>query len=888
VTVPPLRQVLRGLRALVHARQTDAELADEVEHYVAEASAAHEARGLSPAEARRAALVDVGGAASVREQVRSSRWEHTAETVARDVRHALRRLRKGPVFTATAAVTLAVGVGASTAVFSVVNPILLEPLPFPGADRLVSVDDRNAEGVPMDATLGTYDELRARTHSFDVLAAADRWRPSLTRSGTPERLEGQRVTANYFDVFSVVPIVGRTFTVDDDQPGAANVVIVGHALAERRFGGARPALGRDVELDGDRYLVVGVLPHAFTNVAAPAAEIWSPLRERSTADLSTRMWGHHYQVIGRLHASASIDAATREILRLGETPISEFPRPRWASLSRGLLVRPLHESITGAARPALYAIVSSVALLLLMACVNVANLLLARGTQRSPEVAMCLALGASRRRVLRQVITETLVLALIGGALGLAVAQAGIRALVAVSPPGLPRIDAIHLDAQAFLFAIALSTIVGVVVGAIPARGVMRTDVTAMLRHGSGRTTPSRRKLRNVLVVAQVALALVLLVSAGLLLRSVQRLLSTPAGFDPAHLITMQVVEAGHTFDSDEMRLQFFQHALDAVRRVPGVTRASFTSQLPLSGEVDGYGYEVQQRPADKAGESGSALRYTVSADYFATMRIPLVAGRVLDATDRPGSPVAVVVNESFAKRQFGDANPIGQRVRFGPQMHGDRPWDIVVGVVGDVKHYSLAVNAPDAFYTVNGQWEWVDNVETLVVRATGRPETLVPALRRAIWSVNANVPIPRVRTMDSLVAASAGSRRFALLAIETLAIVSLLLAAVGLYGVISGSVTERNREIGIRTTLGASPGAVVRDVLRNALTLAGAGAAIGIGGAWVASRLLTTMLFGVSPLDPLTYGAVLGLLAAVALLAAWAPARRAAGIDPTIALRAD
>lgn len=882
-----LHQLGRGIQALIRPEKADAEVADEVSHYLEEATAAYLADGLSPEEARRKALVEMGGTEAVRQQVRTSGWEHVVETTLQDVRYALRRLRGSPGFTVTAVATLAVGIGASAAVFSAVNPILLKSLPYPQANRLVTLDDRNDEGIPMAATLGTFDELQARAHSFDALAAADAWRPSLTGDGTPERIEGRRATADYFDVFGAVPIVGRGFTALDDQLGAPPVVILSYGLAERRFGGAQASVGRQVELDGDPYLVIGVLPLGFTNVLAPAVEIWSPLRERAGGDFNTREWGHHYRLVGRLASSSTLQEASREILAIGRSPGVDLPRPPWADLRQGLLVRPMQEAITRSARPPLFAIVASVTLLLAIASVNVANLLLARGARRRPEFDMRMALGAGRRRLVRQLVTESVVLALLGGGLGLVLAQLGTRALVAVSPPGLPRVEAIQLDASVFLFAAALTSLIGLLVGLVPALGTLGGKGGGGPQRGSRHTIATRHITRSVLVIAQVALALTLLVSAGLLFRSIRNLLSVGPGFDPSHVVTLRIVEAGHAFDSDAARLQFFDQALEAVRAVSGVRSAAFTSQLPLSGEVDGYGFQARSSPDRKGGESGSALRYSVTPGYFEAMGIPLVSGRVLDDTDRPGGPAAVVLNESFARRLFGGGDPLGQGLRFGPQLETG-PWAEVVGVVGDVKHYSLAVEAPNAFYVASGQWVWVDNVQTLVVRAAGHPEALIPHLRRAVWSVNPHVPIPRVRTMDGYITASAGNRRFALLAIETLAITALLLAAVGLYGVVSGSVTEQTREIGIRTALGAAPGDLVGQVVRRAERLTLAGAGIGLVGAYAGSRLIESMLFRVSAFDPLTYGAVTVVMAAAALLAAWAPARRAVGVDPTIALKSE
>ncbi len=882
-----LRQLTRALGALFRSRRADAEVADEVAHYLDEAAAAHQSRGLSPEAARRAARLEVGSPVAVRDEVRTSGWEHLVEASLRDVRFALRKLGKSPLFTATAVLTLAIGIGASTAVFSAVHPILIEPLPFPDADRLVTLDDWTSDGGAMPVTLGTFDEIRARSRSFEALAAADPWHPSLTGTGTPERIEGQRVTAGYLGVFGAIPIAGRGFTREDDRPGAPNVVVLSRALAIRRFGGVREVIGQTIDLNGDPYLVIGVMPPGFDNVLAPAVEAWAPLRERASGDLNGREWGHHYLMVGRLAPTSSVTTASREIVAIGAAPTGEFPRPVWANLQQGLLIRPLQESITRSARPALYAIVASVLLLLVIASVNVANLLLARGAQRRDEFAMRMALGAGGRRILRQLLTESVVLALLGGALGLLVAQLGIKALVAVSPPGLPRLEAIRLSGPAFGFAAGLTTLIGLVVGLVPAWGASRVAATEGLQRGSSRNTTRGTRTRSGLVIAEVGLALTLLVSAGLLFRSVGRLTSVAPGFDPSQVITMQVVEAGHEFDSDAARLQFFEQTLEAVRHVPGVTEAGFTSELPLSGDVDGYGYEAESQPESRPGEDGAALRYAVSPGYFTAMRIPLVAGRLLAETDRRGAPPAVVINESFAEQLFGRRNPLGQRLRFGPQM-GRGQWMEVVGVVGDVKHYSLAVDAPAAFYTASSQWVWVDNVVTLVVRTSGSPVTLLPGLKAAIWSVNPHVPIQRTQTMTGFISASAGNRRFTLLAIEVLALTALLLAAVGLYGVISGSVAERVREIGVRTALGATPWNVMGQVVRQALALTVAGVAIGIAGGYAASRVITSMLFGVRALDPVTYAGVIVLMVGIGLLAAWAPARRAVGVDPLTALRSE
>lgn len=883
-----LRQLSRGVSALVRGREMDRDVDAELNHFVDEAAREYEARGLSTEDARRAAIHIVGNVTVAREEVRASGWEHGIDMLVSDVRHTLRWLRSSPAFTISAIATLALGIGTSTAVFSAINPILLRPLPFPHAERIVTVADRTQNGGGMPPTLGSYVELNTRSRSFDVLAAADGWQPSLLGSGDPERLVGQRVTANYFDVFAAVPLSGRLFTADEGRQGSACVVILAEAFVERRFAGDRAIVGRTIDLNGNPCSVVGVMPKSFANVLAPAADVWTPMEPRVGADFNSSSWGHHFTLVGRLNERSSVGAASRELLGIGKTPIPQFARPPWASLQLGMIVRSVRDDIAGPVRPALLAIVGAVMVLLAIACVNVTNLLLARSAQRRHEIAMRAALGASSTRLFRQLITESLVLAFLGGALGVAVAELVLRGLLAASPPGLPRVDAIRLDGSVLLFAIVVTALVGLAMGVLPAFGVAFGKQDSALQRGTRTIAGGRRTTRNVLVVAEVALALMLLINAGLLLRTMRQIFAVPAGFDGSHVVTLQIAEAGHAFDSTSAQLVFLQQALAAVGRVPGVTAAAFTTQVPLSGDIDGYGVEAQSVSGSRGGAMGSAMRFAVTPDYFATLGIPLRAGRLLDASDRLGGARSVVINAAMAKRLFGDRSPIGELMRFGPEMSDDAQWHTVVGVIGDVKHFSLVADAPDAFYVVDGQWPWVDRVHTLLVRTSGDPAPSVPMLKQAVWSVSTQVPIQRIRTMASFIETSAGPRRFALMAIEAFAIAALLLAAVGLYGVISGGVIERFREIGIRTALGAAPERIAGEVLGRALTLTGIGVVFGIAGALVATRWLTSMLYGVSRVDPVTYGVVAALLALTAGIAAWAPARKAVSVDPTVALRVE
>ena len=881
------RQLTRGLRSLTHRAATDADVTDELRHYLDLSVASHERRGLAPDAARRAAQLEMGNMTVAREQVRSYGWENAIETLAVDVRYAVRRLRTNPGFTVVSVLTLALGIGAATTIFSVVNPILFESLPYPRADRLVTLADRGTDGSAILPTFGTYVELLARSRSFESLAATDRWQPSLTGTGEPERLVGQRISATYFRTLGTAPNAGRDFTAREDEPSAPRVVILSDRLVQRRFGGDRGIIGRSIRLNDDEYMVIGVMPPRFTDVLAPAADIWAPLQAPRRSEFNSREWGHHYRIVGRMRSEIGRGTVGDELKTLAAMPIREFTRPSWADLRNGVLVQGLQDEVAGDARPALLAIIGAVLLLLAIACVNVTNLLLARAAQRRAELAMRVALGAGRLRLVRQLLTETLVLAIIGGAGGLAIAEAGVRTLIALSPPGLPRADAIAMDGPVFAFALAASAVIGLLVGVVPALGSAR-GLGEGLHGGSRRATGTRSGVRRALVVAEVALALVLLVSAGLLMRSLERLFAVAPGFDASHLLTMQVIDPGRAYRSDTARRQFYERALDAARQVPGVTAAAFTSQLPLSDDLDGYGYEVASTPSMKAGEDGAALRYVVTPGYFAAMRVPLRRGRLLEATDADAMPEAVVISESFARRKFGTKNPIGERMRFGPEAGSDRPWDLIVGVVGDVKQQSLASTTNDAFYVALGRWWWVDNVQSLVVRTSGDPAALAPAIKRAVWSVDANQPIQRVMTMDGLIALSASQRRFALIIIESFAIAALVLAAVGIYGVLSGSVSERMREIGVRSALGATRRSILALIVRQGLTLVLLGIVIGVGGALGATRALVSLMFDVSRLDPVTYFGVGALLVGVSLLACWLPAWRAARVDPAITLRAE
>jgi putative ABC transport system permease protein len=880
------RQLTRGLRVLFNEPAANQDVADEVEHYLDQATAALVAGGLSHDDARRAVRMELGSPSVVREQVRSNGWEHMVRSLAADLQYAARQLRHNRGFALLTTLTLALGIGASTAIFSAVNPILFEPLPYPHASRLMMLSEIRGDGARR-VNFGDFRGLQERSRSFDAMAVMKPWQPAMTGSGQPERFEGQRVSADYFRVLGISPAIGRDFRAADDQFHGPNVVVLSDRLWRLRFAGDRSIVGQQIKLDDNLFTVIGVMPSSFENVLASAAELWAPLQYDPSLPAGGREWGHHLRMVGRLRPGVSGKQAANE-LNVVLRPLTQLYANGYDSSGGppgGMVVNRLQDDITRAVKPALLAILGAVGLVLLIVCVNVTNLLLALSARRRSEFAMRAALGAGRMRMIRQVLTESLLVAAIGGALGLAVAGVGVRALVALSPPGLPLVGAIHIDGAVFAFGLVITTAIGLIVGLLPALQASRSDPQSGLQQSSRTSTGGHQSTRRALAVSEIALALVLLVTAGLVLRSLETLFAINPGFDASHLLTMQVQQYGHRFDNDSARVRFLTQALEAVGQVGGVTSAAFTSQLPLSGDFDVYGVQFESHTATTEG----ALRYAVSPGYFETTGIPLRRGRLLDERDTADTPGVVVVSESLAKGKFPNQDPIGQRVRLGPSIgHAELPWDTIVGVVGDVKQASLAVSQSDAFYIPTSQWPGVDAAQSLVVRTHGDPATLAPAVKNAIWSVDKDQPIVRVATMSSLLTSSEADRRFALTLFEAFGVVALVLAAIGIYGVLSGGVTERMREIGVRAALGASRRNILLLVIRQGMTLTGIGIMIGLFGAVIASRLIVSLLYGVSRFDPVTYLFVIALLTGVSGIACWVPAWRAAQVDPSITLRAD
>lgn len=888
------RQLRHGLRGLLRRNERENEIDAEVQNYFEEVAAAYRERGLSEQDARRAALRECGNLHATKEQVRSYGWENAFRTFVADLRFAWRQLRRNPGFTLISVATLGLGVGASTAIFSAIDPILFKPLPYPHPGRILMIWN-TWQGARSEISFGTYRELSERSHSFASMAIFEPWQPTMTSRDEPRRLEGQSVSATFFPVLGVTPSLGRDFRASDEGPNAARVVILSDKLWRQLFHGDAAAIGQPIKLDGDNYTVVGVMPRDFEDVLSPSADLWTPDGydgSQITREFNSWAWGNHLRMAGRLRSEVSRVEAARELAGIARTPWSQFPRPRWASLERGLIVDSLQDDIAHTIKPALLAVFGAVIIVLAIACVNVINLLLARSAQRIGEFAVRGALGASRRRILRQLITESMLLTFLGGAFGIAVAMVGVRVIVAMSPSELPRLSAIAFDPAAFLFASVLITIIGLVAGLVPSLHISRNDLQSGLQNASRRIAGTHLWTRRFLVVAEVALAFVLLVSAALLLHSMQRLLAVDPGFTASRLLTMQVVSSGHQFDDvpsnpggADHRRRFFERSLDAVRHVPGVEAAAFTSLLPLSDDPPVVGQYGAQFDDQDSNDGYNVFRYAVSPGYFQTMEIPLIGGRFLDERDNETAPQAALISRSMARHHFGKRNPIGSRLHVGPR---NRPWYTVVGIVGDVKQTSLSIDQEDAVYLSTRQTWFSDDTLSFVIRARGNAADLVPAIKSAIWSVDRNQPVVRIMTMDRMMAISEAQRRYTLMLFEAFAVVALLLAAVGLYGVLSGSVAERNHEIGVRMALGATRNNILALALQDGMWLTGLGLGVGVCGAFAASRTITSLLFGTSALDPVSWFAVSALLAVVAVSACWIPAWRGSKTDPATTLRSE
>jgi putative ABC transport system permease protein len=819
--------------------------------------------------------------------------EHV-EILRRDLRFAARLMAARTAHTAAAVLTLALGIGANVAMFAVVDAVLLAPLPYHDPDRLVAIAETEAGGDPSNLGYLTFVDLRGRSRSFEAMVAATASTATLTGGGLEaERVNAVRASRAYFDMLGVRPALGRVFREDEDRPGEARrVTILSDALWRRRFGADPDVVGKPVEISGIPFVVVGVLPASFQDLIAQrmynGAELWTPLGYDPAASFACRTC-RHLRVFGRLHPGVPPADAGRELGAIVGALETEFPREYHES---GAQVTPLADVFLGPVRPALLVLWAGVGVLLLVACGNVANLLLLRASERAHEVSVRAALGVTRRRLARQLLTESLLLASAGGAAGVAIGAIAVGVLRSSGFDELPRLASASLDLRAVLVAVSITGASGLLFGLVPLRQLLRRD--ASLRAGGGRRLTAAAavwRARFGLVAANVAMATLLIVGSGLLVRSLMGLLAVSPGVDPAGVATMQIWATGERFragESDEQiatAVGFYDAVLSRIRALPEVTAAGAVTTLPLGGGVDGYGLHIEGRLLANPEAAPSADRFVVAGDYFEALRIPLRRGRLIDARDRQTTEPVAVINETMARELFASEDSIGQRVRLGPATANSR---VVVGVVGDVRHHGLDVPVGYQVYLPQSQWAWAETALTLVVRSRTDPAPVIPAAREIVREIDPAQPVTHARLYEDVVAATTGTRRFAARLLTAFAATALLLSAIGLYGALGVTVGQRQREMGIRAALGAPAGALRRMVLGQGLRPVGFGLVAGLVAAALAASSLRTLLYGVQASDPATFGFAALLVVGSALAACIPQAARASRVDPALTLRAE
>jgi len=878
-----VRAFLLRFMNLIDRGSKDREMTEEFESHLQMQIEDNLRAGMSPERARREALLKSGGLETSKESCRDRRGLPLIETLLRDFAYAMRQVRRSPGFAAVVVLTLALGIGANTAIFSLLYGVLLRPLPYPEQDRLVTMGEWSEQVPEMSISYPNFLDWRARQTSFTAIGVARGQFFSYSSESDTELLAGVLVSHDLSAALGVPVLRGRLFGAEDDKPGAARTVTISEGFWKRSFGGSESAISEKIRLNKEVYTVIGVLPDAFQFPRGPQTDVWAPVG----------LWGDQYRdrwnhpglyAIARLKPGVTFEKARTEMRTIAGQLAREYPATNGGN---SVSMQMLTDGVFGGVRPMLFVLLGAAGFVLLIACANVANLQLAKAHARGREFAVRSALGAGRGRVVRQLLVESVLLGLLGCAVGLVLGAWAIGILRTVLPASIPRLDEIDLNIRVLAFSVGLSLLTSIVFGLVPAMLMGRQQLRGTLaQDGRAGGDAHGHRWRAALMIGEFALTCMLLVGASLMLRTLGNLHHADPGYSTGHIVTFDWTLPDEAYPSPAQRLPPIERALERLAVVPGAARVALVNPLPLSGGGNQSPYYVESTPAPDSGKEPFAERTEVSGDYFGTLGVTLLAGRTFSREDRAQSQRVAVVDTMFAGKCFHGQSAIGKRFAYGSRPAKDSDWLRIVGVVAHVQNNGLG--APSREQTYIAFTQDPPSIMTFAVRADGDPASLVPALRSAMREVSRSLPIANIHTMDELFAASISSQRLTVLLLGTFAAIALLLAAVGLYGVLSYSVSRRTREIGVRIALGATANSVVSLVVRNGLKLAGIGLALGLLAALGLAQLLRGVLYGVSTFDPVSFVAVAAVLTGIGVLACWLPALRAAKVDPVVALRSE
>ncbi len=882
-----MRRFFARFANVFRGAQAERDLHREIQSHIALLQEDFEVRGLSPKEAHLAARRAYGGVEQAKELHREERSYLWIEHRFKDLRYGGRSLLRNPGFTLVAVITLALGIGANTAIFSVVNAVLLRPLGYRDADRLVTLLHDGTDPV----AVANYIDWRDQSRSFEAMGAADYWSANLTGGDVPEHVLGLKVTQNLLPMLGVRPLLGRLFAPGEDRIGSDHEAILSYRLWQRRFNGDAGILGKSITLSGQAFTVVGVMPAGFKFAPfwATHAELWVP---NAFGDRIYNRGANSLRVFARLKRGVTIEQAQAEIATITGRLEKKYP-----GTNRGIIVTPLKENVVGKVRTPLLMLLAAVGFVLLIACANVAHMLLARTSDRQKEIAVRTALGAGRSRLIGQFLTENLLLSCAGALAGLMLALWGTKVLTALAPAYIPRVETVGVDARVVFFLLGVTLLTSIAFGLAPALHATAGNLSGALKEGGRGDSGSlrRNRLRGFLVGSEFALAFMLLIGAGLMIRSFSALQSVDPGFNPHNVLSMVVSVEGTKEAEPHRREILYRELLDKIRKLPGVKSAGGINHLPLAGDMWGFSFYIEGRPKPRPGDSPTAVYRVVMPGYFETMRLPVLRGRAISSSDDARAPGVVIINQRAARAYWPGEDPVGKRITFDTGKSDSPAWLTIIGVAKDAKQLDWAAEPyPEVYLAALQNRDFLGDGAshtayiTVVARTANNPANLAPVLKDTVWSFDRNLPISDVLTMDRVVADATAQPRFETLLLGIFAILALALAAVGIYGVMSYSVSRRTREIGIRISLGASRAKVLRMVVRQGMLQALTGIAAGLAGALLLSQLMAKMLYGVRPTDPATFTAVAAILGLAATVAACIPAHKATRIEPMAALRSE